>query len=655
MKKSKLLAGLALSALCMAAFAAKDPVIMKVAGVDVPLSEFEYLYNKNSNQQVEKLPLSEYVEVFKLYKQKVADAIAEGKDTTAQFRREYEQYRHELALPYLTDSVYIESLAKEEYDRMGTEAEAIHIMRFKTPNKDDNRASITLLDSIKGLLDAGASFSDMAKTYSQDKGSLDKGGRIGFIPAGKFPYAFESAVFAIPEGEVSKVVESPMGYHLIKGGKKRPARGKASVSHILKLVQPQKPGVLSLEATQELEAKHLIDSIYSEAKANPGKFASLAQLYSDDKQTGRSGGILPPFGATEMVEEFDSVAFSLQPGEISRPFRSPYGWHIIKMQEIIPVPSYQEERPRLISIVTNLRDDRGRMVLDHQRELLQKRFKGKYNSENLSPIYNSIAEGGIDSVFVAAYTDPSRIDAPLYTYSGKNTVTMRDVAPILQGLTVKDPEFARSEFDTRLNAAIYSSMIRHRENELMDEVPAYRNLLNEFHDGSLLYEVGKDKVWDRSAKDTEGLEAYFNTHKADYKWTAPKVKGLLIQTVSDSVSNEIRKRAEGLGAEEVVALVRKEFSNEAKAERILVEKGKNPMVDFVAFGGEAVQPSSSKYKDFFLYNFKVLDAPEEAADVKALVTNDYQAFLEKEWEDDLRSKYPVEVYEKVLKKVKERK
>ena len=652
MKSPKLLAFAALG-VTLAAVAAKDPVLMKVAGIEVPLSEFEYLYNKNSRQQMQAQPLAEYLEVFKNYKRKVADAIAAGKDTTAQFRREFNQYRHELALPFTTDSTYIESLAEEEYSRMHTEAQASHIMRFKANNPDDNRTSIRLLDSVKNLIDNGASFAEMAKLYSQDRGSMNSGGVIGYIPAGRFPYAFEKTVFETPEGTVTGIIETPMGYHLIKGGKKRPARGSVLVAHILKIVpqESQMSGGLTLNSDEEVRAKATIDSIYGILLNDPTTFESLALRYSDDKGSGRAGGKLPWFGSAEMVQEFDSVAFAVTPGEISAPFRTQYGWHIIKGIDRAPVKTYPEMRRQIIDIVTNKRDIRAQMIADRQFDNLHKEFKGKYNKNYLSAAKAYIAKEGLDSVFAEKFLGNDMASTPVYTFD-KQTVTVADIAPALKNITLRDTEFATTEFDKQTRFVIGKALAAHKEEKLAITEPEYSNLVKEFHDGSLLYEIGKDRVWDRSSQDTEGLNNYFQTHRDDYKWKEPKAKGLLIQTTSDSVSNVIESQIAGLDNDSIVNLIRKDHFKEAKVERILAPKGSNPLVDFAVFGGEEAKPANSKYTDFFFYNFKILDAPEEVNDVRGLVTGDYQMFLEKEWEEELKAKYPVTVDEKILKKVK---
>ncbi len=180
--KHTLLAGFGLGVLALA-YAAKDPVIMTVNGVDVPKSEFEYLYNKNSQQQINPQTLDEYVEMFKLYKMKVADAKAEGLDTLSSFIKETEQYRRDLAAPYLADSVLLNKYIDEAVDHARQEAEAIHIMLFKTRDAATNRVMKQRMDSIRGVVLSGGDFAELAKQYSGDRSSSSRGGRMGWIVA----------------------------------------------------------------------------------------------------------------------------------------------------------------------------------------------------------------------------------------------------------------------------------------------------------------------------------------------------------------------------------------------------------------------------------------------------------------------------------------
>ena len=640
MKKS-IATGIGVMAVALA-FAAKDPVIMTINGVDVPKSEFEYLYNKNNQQQINPQSLEEYVDMFQLYKMKVADAKAEGLDTLVSFRKEMEQYRHDLAAPYLADSTYLHQLVQEAYDRSQKEVEAKHIMLFKTRDLNKNKELRARIDSIKGVLDKGGNFEELAGQFSQDRASAQKGGNMGFITAGNFPYSFEVMAFSLPEGQISEVVESPVGYHILKGGKSRPARGRVKAAHILKLSKGD-------EAHKAL-AKHEIDSIYQLVKANPDKFAEIAKKNSDDRGSAAKGGELPWFGAGEMVAEFDSVAFAIPVGAISEPFETTFGYHIISKIDKRGVPELNQMKNGVLSKISNPQDERYKMVRKHQTARFALKHKAKFNEKTVAAMRAQVAKAGLDSLFFQNWTSGPMSGMPLVTVDGKN-IPAKEFASSINKIRQADPAMAAAALDENLDSYLSGLLINAEEERLAKEEPDYRNLLKEYTEGSLLYEVSVRKVWDRAAKDTEGLNRYFKAHKEDYKWSEPHVKGIFVQTVNDSVADLIRARAAELDPSVVVDSLRKEFKGKIALERILIAKGGNPMVDHVAFGGPKVESSIANYQTYFMINPRILNAPEEVQDVKGLVTSDYQTEFQNAWEAELRKKYPVSVNRKVLKTV----
>lgn len=642
--KTKLLAGLGLSA-CAISFAAKDAIVMTVNGVDVPRSEFEYLYNKNSQQQLSAQPLDEYVEMFKIYKMKVADARAEGLDTTAAFLKEMRQYRSELSAPYLVDSVYVNSLVEEAYSRSRKEAEAYHIMLLKSRDGAENRAQRARLDSIAGVLRAGGDFSELAKKYSQDRSAASNGGYLGYITVNHFPYIFEKTVFELPEGEISGIVESPVGYHILKGGKKRDARGTVLVTHILKL------SAADAEASAAAKTKATIDSIYAEVVKDPDSFEDAANRLSDDRGSARQGGRLPWFGAGEMVPEFDSVSFALADGEISRPFRTSYGWHIVKKIDSKEGPTMQEMKPVLITRMNSPQDERHSMIRRHQNERLGKKHHMRLNNSAISAMKVAVESNGLDSLFYSRFLDGKEGEIQLLTID-KRPIAVKEFAGYMGHALQNDPEIALKLFDNYYDSYLNGLLLEEERNWLQANVADYRNLLKEYEDGSLLYEVSVRKVWDKAAKDTEGLEKYFNAHKEDYTWKQPHVKGFLVQVANDSVASLVQTRLEEIGTDSIIRTIRKEFPRVVQIDKVLVEKGQNPMVDNLIFGGPEYVPQNSRFSTFFMFDPRIIGAPEEVNDVRGLVTSDYQTELQNEWEDQLRTKYPVKVNEKILKKVK---
>lgn len=633
-------AGVAVFAL---ALAAKDKVIMTVNGVDVPKSEFEYLYGKNSQQQLNQQPLEEYVEMFKLYKLKVADARSEGIDTTESFRKEMAQYRNDLAAPYLVDSTYLNQLLEEMYLRSKEEVQPWHIMYFKKPDSQHNARSRQILDSLRSELLAGADFAELARRYSEDKGSAPFGGKMPFITAGKYPYDFEVMSYALGEGEISDIVESPVGYHLIRGGERRPARGKVLTAHILKMV--------GREAGSDSVAKAQADSIYAVLKADPSKFADLATRHSDDRGSARQGGALPWFGPGETVAEYDSVAFALSNEEISVPVRSQFGWHIIKKIDSKGVPGIAELKPQFLAQVTSPQDPRYDMIKKQQTERFAKKHKAKLNAKALSEMKAYVRNNGLDSMFADRFSKGAAAKMDIFVIDGKRT-PVSEFVEVMKNIRQDEPESASKILESNLMSFYNGKLVEAEESRLLEEEPSYRNLLNEYIDGSLLYEVSVRKVWDKAAKDTEGLKEYFNTHRENFKWSQPHAKGYLVQAKGDSIAEEVRKVASETGRDSLVNTIRKKFQGNVSIDKVLVEKGTNPMVDYVMFGGQEVKPSKSNFTTFFMIDGRVLNEPEEFTDVRGLVTSEYQNELQSKWEEELRNKYPVEVNEKVLKSVK---
>lgn len=641
--KTKLLLGAGLG-VCALAWAAKDPVIMTVNGVDVAKSEFEYLYHKNSQQQLAPQPIDEYVEMFVNYRLKVADAMAAGIDTTAAFRQEMEQYRHDLAAPYMVDSVYLNQLVKEAYDRSLEEVQTSHIMYFKSPSAEGNAASIARLDSLRDVARAGGDFAELAKTYSQDRGSNQRGGSLGYIPAGRYPYHFEETAFSLQPGEISDVVESPVAYHIIKCGGRRPARGMVRAAHILILDQDG-------NAEASVARKARIDSIYNVVKAQPSKFEEMAVRYSDDKGSARQGGLLQWFGSGMMVAEFDSVAFALPVGEISEPVRTQFGWHIISKIDRKDPPSLEEMKPAELARISNPQDERYAMIKEHQTAMLAKKHNARLNDALVAELREYVATNGVDSLFYVNFSAPGYATRELLKV-GKTSIPLSGLVASMHEGRQPNPVQGGKFLDTSIANFENNTLTGIEEAWLEANQTDYRNLLHEYTNGSLLYEASVRNVWDKAAKDTEGLEEYFNRNRSNYAWDVPRAKGVLVQAKNDSVAADIVRRYAELPKEEAIATLKKEYKGEASIDRVLVQKGQNPLIDSLMFGvGEVASPNSS-YSSCMVIDGRVIDAPEDVSDVRGLVTSDYQEELEQNWLSDLRSRYPVVINRKVLGKVK---
>ena len=649
----KRLASLALVAATFFCASAKndDPVLMTINGKDVKLSEFEYLYNKNNSQQTQKQSIDEYVDMFVTYKLKVADAVAAGIDTTASFRGEFQGHRNELAAPYFTDNSTMDRLVNEVYARMQEDVNVSHIMIHISEDPVKNKANKARLDSIRKEFKAGnGTFEELAKKYSTDRSTSNRGGLMGWIVANRWPYSFEEAAWATQVGEVSDVIETFAGYHIILVNDRRKTLGQVNAKHILKLTHGKTP-------EDAEKAKVQIDSIYNVLVAKTpaeldAAFSEMARIESECGSR-QQGGDLGWFGVGQMVPEFESATFALNDGQLSQPIRTQFGWHIIYRVASKGLAPLEECKPSITMAINN--DDRGMLP---EKEMAAK-MRAKHNPQVVSKNYKKLIKdlekiGAFDSTFIAKYADS---DMAIIKIGKESTPVKKVIQQVKSSIAIsKDVEFGKSQIEKALEIEMSIFAMGYERAHLEDMYPEFRNLVNEYHDGILLYEISNRNVWEKAAKDKEGLEQYFQANKAKYdNWTAPKYKGFVIFTSSDSIMGEAQKFLEGkdLDVDSVANALRQQFGRkDVRVERVIAAKGENAIVDYVAFGGEKPTSDKSKWHCYFGYQGKLLTSPEEAADVRGAVTSDYQGKLEKEWVEGLKAKYPVKINQKVLNQLK---
>ncbi|MCM1336269.1 MAG: peptidylprolyl isomerase [Candidatus Amulumruptor caecigallinarius] len=625
--------------------AAGDPVIMTVNGKEVRLSEFEYLYNKNNTQQLEPQTPEQYLEMFINYKLKVADAEAQGLDTTAAFIDELAASRRDLAKPYMTDSATENRLINDIYSHMDRIVDVSHVMLRKggSPEADDSVKA--RLDSLRTLIVTGVEpLEVVAEKWSIDPQAKRNKGHMGWMRANAYPYTFEDVAYETPVGSVSEVMETPFGFHIIRVNDIKPDPGKVSVSHIMKMTR----GVMPEEAAA---AKVAIDSIYELVKnATPEEFADMARRESQDRGTAANGGQLPWFGVGEMVPPFEAAAFAAADGEVTRPVESAFGWHIIMRHDHKGTPSYAEARESILRMMG--RDDRAMMAQQAQTDKFVKQYKGTLSDKGIAKVKAVIAKGGTpDSAAVAAISAMTKVEVAKV---GKTKITAADIAKHMPVDTAMSVDTWMEIFRDAAKGTMESDAREMAIADLPAQHPDYANLLREYRDGILLFNVSNATVWDKALKDEAGLEKFFEEHRADYAWDKPHFKGIIVFAENDSVALAAHNWLDNnkMADELVPDAIRKEFGRNARAERVLYAKGDNPVVDAIAFDGPVPDLSGNRLKAYFKWNGKVIDQPEEARDVRGAVGADYQNALEKAWIEELRAKYPVTVNRQVLDKVK---
>lgn len=650
MKLKYFVSALIVAGFVVGAWAAKDPVLMTINNKKVTVSEFEYLYKKNLEQQVAQESLDEYVERFINYKLKVAEAERLGYDTLPRIINELNGYKSDILTPFLVDTELQEQLVNEAYERMLTDVDVSHLMLARGRTKAEDDQQIAMMDSLRTCILNGENFNDLVMKYSIDRSKVNNKGEYGFICSGVFPYQFEKTVYDTPVGELSKPFVTDYGVHMVRVNGTRPNDGGVEVSHILVLFTRER----GVEVTDSMKvlAKSKIDSIYTCLQRGES-FEDLAKKYSDDTRSARNGGKLQPFGRGYMVKPFEDAAFSLADGEISEPVETIFGYHIIKKHSSKPVGTFEECRPAIEQKIRN--DERSMMPINSKTDQILAEQNYKKNDKLHDYLMKELKKhGGFDSTFVTDVVAKSNFT--MFTYSDNQKSPLSNMVKLLNPKAkYASNEIAAAEIEANVDRIARQEILKYYSDNLIDLNPDYRNLMNEYRDGTLLFEVMNNEVWKKAKSDDKALIQRFNENPGKYQWDAPHFKGIMVCAKNDSILNEVKNAMSQLASlpeDTITTKLNKKFGQNIKMVRVISKKGENEMVDYIAFGGPKVE---SAYKGYPIYEKllgRIINQPEEMADVKGMVSSDYQDALEQQWVEELHKKFKVNVDQKVLKQLK---
>lgn len=650
MKTTKFFIGFLFLGLSFVARAEKSPVLMTIDGQDVTKAEFEYIYRKNNtNNAIDKKTLDEYVELFKNFKLKVVEAQHRGLDTLPAFVNELRGYRTQLAKPYLTDVSLEDKLCREAYDRLKYDVEVSHILiKIKeNPSSTDTLSAYQkALRARKRLLTEG--FDKVAPDVSDDPSVAQNKGYLGFFTGGMLVYPFEKAMYELPVGQISQPVRTFYGYHVIKVHSRRPTRGQVQVSHIFKMVKED------ASETDKAKAYKEIKEISARLKAGE-EFEKIARLESDDSGSAGRGGELTWFGVGRMVREFEDAAFALTTkGQVSEPVKTAFGWHIIRLNDRRGLEPYEKKKPEILRAMQ--RDERSSMG----RTVLVNRLKKEYNYQVNDRAMKEVTAfmmrtQYIDAQFVSK-AEAAGLNKPLATYANK-TLYQNDLINFI-ALTSPENSEAMLMLAEKLEPFIQDQILAYEDTQLENKYDEFRFLMQEYHDGILLFDVSNAEVWEKAAKDVEGLKSYFEQHRDQYAWATPHYKGRIVACKDAATGKTVKKLLKKLPADSVGSYLNTRVNNDSvklvKTEVGIWKQGDNPVVDKYAFKAKKTQVTvDEEFPVVFVVGKMLKKGPEAYTDVRGAVTSDYQNELDRLWIEQLRAKYPIKVNQAVLKTIKE--
>lgn len=627
-------------------FAQKDPVILTINNTQVTKSEFLQSYLKNNNDpKYDKASLDEYVELYKKFKLKVAEAEALGYDTIPSLVKELEGYRKQLALPYLVDSTKNQELVDEAYERLKQEVSASHILirvDEKANPADTLKAYKKILALRKRIVD-GEPFETVASGVngSEDPSVAQNKGDLGYFTAFQMVYPFETAAYTTKVKEVSMPVRTRFGYHIIYVKDKRPARGTMSASHIMVTFEKDK-------TSEDKNAEKKINEIYEKLKAGED-WDLLAQQFSDDVQSKNKGGRLPDFGtgtSQRMVTEFETNAFALEKdGNYSAPFMTQYGWHIVKRNTLKPLASQAEMQKELQGKVN--KDIRGQKT---QASFISK-LKKSYNYKTVNTAVADLLKDDVDStLFLGKWKYKGENgETILFNYANTDYKLMDFVNHIEKTQRRRTPKAIDQHINSLYTEWEKEIIIGYEESLLESKYPAYRALMQEYHDGVLLYEIMKDSIWDKAVKDTTGLKAFYDQNKTNYMHPNridANVYELYDKKTAKKTFKMVKKGADA-------KMVQEKISDGSQLNLRANSGLFDPTTDERFIGQDLAKKTNKPYalnEKFYVVkvNEFVPAQPKSLKEAKGSVIQDYQNYLENNWLESLREKHTITVNQDVL-------
>ncbi|MFM1744598.1 MAG: hypothetical protein RLZZ630_535 [Bacteroidota bacterium] len=628
-----------------------SPVLMTISDEKVPLSEFDRVFRKNNRDSVfTEKAVRDYLDLFINFKLKVKEAEFLRMDTSETFISELAGYRKQLAQPYLTDKEVGEQLIREAYERLNKDVRASHILIKLSQDAlpKDTVAVYNRVLKIRDMILKGADFNKVARDSSEDPSAKENGGDLGYFTGMQMVYPFETAAYTTKTGSLSMPVRTRFGYHIIKVTDSRPAQGELRVAHIM--VRLPKEATDSTRAVADAKIKEAMKAL-----AGGMPWDTAVSKYSEDKGSARKGGELPWFGTGKMVPEFEKAAFGLKNvGDYSQVVTTSYGYHIIRLLEKRGVPPFEDKKSELKQLIA--RDSRNEASKASMVAKIKLQYRFKDITASRDELINSLDSSLMEGEWDLAKAEKFKKNIFTLSDSGSTPVvySQQDFAKyITTHQTKRTGTTIMSIGLSMYDQWVSETCLAFYEARLEKLFPDFRNLMKEYRDGILLFDLTDKMVWSKAVKDTSGLETFYQSNKNNYLW-GERCDAVVYSSKDEKTMAEFRKQMlKGKkSADEIMDAISKGNPSPVSRRDGRFNHGDNEVMENLVWKpglSELVQRNNLWY----LVDFKqVLPVtPKSLDEARGVITADYQTYLEKEWLQSLRGRYKVDVDESVLQQM----
>ncbi len=621
-------------------FASYSQTLFSFGKQVVTKEEFMQNFLKNNNNIVgdRKKALKENLDLYIKYKLKVQAAYDYKLDTLPNQKEDLDLFKKQIEGKYLTEDKVMKDLEEEAFLRLQKDRRVSHItILFKKGVATTKEDVLKKINEAYYKLKTGADFALVAKQFSEDVEVQNNNGDLGYITAFSLPYTMENVAYTTMVNKYSAPFESNIGYHIFKVTAERNALGTMKGAQILFPFIPN--ATVEQQTTQEKKA----NDIYAQLKKGEN-FENAARAYSGDVQSASGGGVLKDFTVGKFDAVFENTFAQLKDEEISKPFKTNFGWHILKRFSSTPIKKVRDAE--LTAQLSNLINNDSRKE-KAQEVFIQKILKTcgyKEAAINKKDLFTIAQQKYNDQPIVLNVIEDKAL---LHSFT-KQKVTVGNFWQF-----IKDGKSANAfkniEPENLLKEYVKATVLEYYKSHLEEYNTDYKNQIKEFKDGNLLFETMERQVWNKSSTDSIGLLKYYMANSSKYNWE--KSAEAIIVSVSDKNTATDLYKIINKNPNDWKNAVEKVL-NVAQADTGRFELSNLPIIEKTAFANGLTTMPFSPNNDgnmVFVHIFKTYEAGNKKSfsDAKGLVINDYQIKLEEDWIISLKNKYPVKLNDKL--------
>ena len=606
--------------------------IFSYGNKQVGKQEFLTAFEKNPGKAAErKKSLNEYLDLYISFKLKVQAAYDAKLNNSETFQNESNNFKRQLAESMINDEADEKKLIAEAYNRSKKD---IHATQIFIDYGKDTAAAKAQAEKAYNLLKQGKSFEEVLNQFSNDDNNKKTKGDIGFITVFSLPYAIETVLYNLKTGQYAAPYKGKYGYHIFKNVGERKAWGRRKVAQIMLALPPEAD-----EAS--VKAKQIVaDTIYQQLLRGY-KFENLVAQYSNDLHTASNNGVLPEVGIGNYDEQFEQKLYSLKKiGEYAAPFKSAYGFHILKLVEILEPAVSAEEDAYIKQKIEG--GDRLAQSKNNRQKIWQQLIKYQKAVYKDSAIY-AYVDSFLNGKSLASFGKSA--DSVLLFSFAKSKIYSKDFQTYSSMLIHSGNSLSTKPMDVQMKEFEKQKCLEYYRDHYEEFNPAIQKQIKEFEEANLLFVAMDKNVWSKATEDSAGLKKFYAQHTDKYYWNKG-VSGILITINNKEVAKELSAKVKeniagwraivsGYGGIASADSARYEYDN------LPVKQKPEPTVGYIT------TPEKSETDE--LYSFFVVTKVHDATDrrsfeeAKGLVINDYQNQLEAEWIKSLKVKYPVQI------------